>query len=56
MSSSKQITGLYCFLSELSRLVELCPFQNLRVIINKDISKSKIARSLKFGQLVEDDK
>ena len=46
----------FFFLSELSPLAELCPFEGLKVqICNHDISKTITARSLKLGQLIEDD-
>ena len=46
----------YFFLSELSPLAELCPFEGLKVqICNHDISKTITARSFKLGQLIEDD-
>ena len=48
--------GLLVFFSELSPLVELCPFEGLKVqICNHDISKIITARSFKLGQLIEDD-
>ena len=46
----------FFFLSELSPLAELCPFEGLKVqICNHDISKTITARSFKLGQLIEDD-
>ena len=46
----------FFFLSELSPLAELCPFEGLKVqICNYDISKTITARSFKLGQLIEDD-
>ena len=46
----------FFFLSELSPLAELCPFEGLKVQIgNHDISKTITARSFKLGQLIEDD-
>ena len=46
----------FFFLSELSPLNELCPFEGLKVqIYNHDISKIITARSFKLGQLIEDD-
>ena len=52
--SSKKVEP-YFFQSELSPVVELCPFQ--RVIMNfcnQDIFKSIAARSFKLSQLIED--
>ena len=47
---------LLFFLSELSPLAELCPFEGLKVqICNHDIMKTITARSFKLGQLIEDD-
>ena len=47
---------VFFFLSELSPLAELCPFEGLKVqICNNDISKTITARSFKLGQLIEDD-
>ena len=46
----------FFFLSELSPLAELCPFEGLTVqICNHAISKTITARSYKLGQLIEDD-
>ena len=51
----KQLTCIF-FLSELSPLAKLCPFEGLKVqICNHDISKITTARSFKLGQLLEDD-
>ena len=56
-SSAKNSLPLFFFLSELSPLAELCPFEGLKVqICNHDISKTITARSFKLGQLIEDDK
>ena len=55
-SSSKNSLPVSFFLSELSPLAELCPFEGLKVqICNHDISKTITARSFKLGQLIEDD-
>ena len=55
-SSSKNSLPVFFFLSELSPLDELCPFEDLKVkIFNHDISKTITARSFKLGQLIEDD-
>ena len=55
-SSSKNSLPVFFFLSELSPLAELCPFEGLKVQICKhDISKTITARSFKLGQLIEDD-
>ena len=55
-SSSKNSLPVFFFLSELSPLAELCPFEGLKVqICNHDISKTITARSFKLGQLIEDD-
>ena len=52
-SSSKNSLPLFFFLSELSPLAELCPFEGLKVqICNHDISKTITARSFKLGQLI----
>ena len=53
----QRIAYLYfLFLSELSPLAELCPFEGLKVqICNHDILKTITARSFKLGQLIEDD-
>ena len=54
-SSSKNSLPVF-FLSELSPLAELCPFEGLKVqICNHDISKTITARSFKLGQLIEND-
>ena len=54
-SSSKNSLPVFFFLSELSPLAELCPFEGLKVqICNHDISKTITARSFKLGQLIED--
>ena len=46
----------FFFLSELSPLAELCPFEGLKVqICNHDISITITARSFKLGQLIKDD-
>ena len=46
----------FFFLSGLSPLAKLCPFEGLKVqICNHDISKTITARSFKLGQLIEDD-
>ena len=51
----KWLTRIF-FLSELSPLAELCPFEGLKVqICNHDISKTITDRSFKLGQLIEDD-
>ena len=53
----KNSLPVFFFLSELSPLAELCPFEGLKVqICNHDISKTITARSFKLGQLIEDDK
>ena len=45
----------FFFLSELSPLAELCPFEGLKVqICNHDISKTIAARNFKLGQLIEE--
>ena len=55
-SLSKNSLPVFFFLSELSPLAELYPFEGLKVqICNHDISKSITARSFKHGQLIEDD-
>ena len=52
----KKSLTVFFFLSELSPLAELCPFEGLKVqICNHDISKTITARSFKLGQLIEDD-
>ena len=56
-SLSKNSLPVFFFLSELSPLAELCPFEGLKVqICNHDISKTTTARSFKLGQLIKDDK
>ena len=55
-SSSKNSLPVFFFLSELSPLAKLCPFEGLKVqICNHDISKTITARSFKLGQLIEED-
>ena len=55
-SSSKNSLPIFFFLSELSPLAELCPFEGLKVqMCNHDISKIITVRSLNLGQLIEDD-
>ena len=55
-SSSKYSLPVFFFLSELSPLAELCPFEGLKVqICIHDISKTITARSFKLGQLIKDD-
>ena len=52
----KNSLPIFFFLSELSPLAELCPFEGLKVqICNHDISKTITARIFKLGQLIEDD-
>ena len=52
----QKIAYPYFFLSELSPLAELCPFEGLEVqICNHDISKTITDRSFKLDQLIEDD-
>ena len=53
----QKIAYPYFFLSELSPLADLCPFEGLKVqICNHDISKTITARNFKLGQLIEADK
>ena len=52
----KNSLPVFFFLSELSPLAELCPFEGLKVqICNHDISKTITARNFKLGQLIKDD-
>ena len=47
---------VFLFLSELSPLQELCPFEKIRMnYFQQDIGKSSLARGLKLGQLFWDD-
>ena len=51
----KNSLPVFFFLSELSPLAKLCPFEGLTVrICNHDISETITARSFKLGQLIED--
>ena len=55
-SLSKNSLPVFFFLSDLSPLAELCPFEGLKVqICNHDISKTITAKSFKLSQLIEDD-
>ena len=55
-SSWKNSWPVFCFLSELSPFLELCPFEKIRMkSCQQDISKSIWARGLKLGQLIGDD-
>ena len=52
----KNSLPIFFFLSKLSPLAQLCPFEGLKVqICNHNISKTITARSFKLGQLIEDD-
>ena len=54
--SQKIAYPYFFFLSELSPLAELCPFEGLKVqICTHDISKTITARSFKLDELIEDD-
>ena len=46
---------LIFFLSELSPFLELCPFEKIRNNISERYLEKISPRSLKLGQLIEDD-
>ena len=53
ISHGKIADPYFFFLTELSPVLELCPFEKIRMkSFQQDISKSILARSLKLGQLI----